>query len=418
MAAVAAMVLSSWTVVAATDSEEGFVSLFNGQDLTGWRLVDGKGPGYVVRDGMLVCPAEGGGHLFTERTYQDFVLRLEFKLTAGANNGVAIRSPMEGSPSYLGMEIQILDNSAKRYAGLRPTQLHGALFDVEAARGQALKPPGEWNEEEIECEGRHLTVRLNGQIVLDLSLNAVLDQVVLQRHPGLLRREGHLGFLSNTGEVVFRNLRVREIVRKTEDNTAPSNFAALFNGRDLSGWKGWIDPAAQRKMSAEERLKAQARANELMHRNWKVEDGTVVYEGAGFDNLCTERDFGDFELQADWKIEPKGDSGIYVRGTPQVQIWDRPEGSGGLFNNKTHPSQPLAVADRPAGEWNHFCILMTGEKVTVYLNDQLVVHDVVLENYWERHKPIPAIGPIELQAHRDRVSFKNIYLRELPRGAH
>jgi hypothetical protein len=130
----------------------------------------------------------------------------------------------------------------------------------------------------------------------------------------------------------------------------------------------------------------------------------------------TAKDYGDFELLVDWKILPKGDSGIYLRGTPQVQIWDpalNNLGSGGLYNNQKHPSKPTKTADKPIGEWNTFRIRMVGEEVDVYLNDELVVDNVVLENFWERDKPIYPTGQIELQHHGNTLYFKNIYLREL-----
>jgi hypothetical protein len=115
----------------------------------------------------------------------------------------------------------------------------------------------------------------------------------------------------------------------------------------------------------------------------------------------------------DWKIEKGGDSGIYLRGNPQVQIWDNPEGSGGLYNNQKHARKPLVLADHKPGEWNNFHIVMKGDKVTVKLNGKLVVDNTPLENYWERGKPLPAKGPIELQHHNDPLWFKNIYVREL-----
>jgi hypothetical protein len=123
-------------------------------------------------------------------------------------------------------------------------------------------------------------------------------------------------------------------------------------------------------------------------------------------------------MYVDWKILPKGDSGIYLRGTPQVQIWDlndNPVGSGGLYNNRTHPSKPTKCADKPVGQWNTMRIKMVGEKVTIWLNGELVVDNVVLENYWNREKPIFPTGQIELQNHGNTLWFKNIYLKELPR---
>ncbi len=135
-------------------------------------------------------------------------------------------------------------------------------------------------------------------------------------------------------------------------------------------------------------------------------------------SLCTAKDYGDFDMYVDWKILPKGDSGIYLRGTPQVQIWDlndNPVGSGGLYNNRTHPSKPTKCADKPVGQWNTMRIKMVGEKVTIWLNGELVVDNVVLENYWDREKPIFPTGQIELQSHGNTLWFKNIYLKELPR---
>jgi hypothetical protein len=198
------------------------------------------------------------------------------------------------------------------------------------------------------------------------------------------------------------------------DNTPPEGFVALFNGKDLDGWKGLVEnPPARAKMSPETLAEKQKAADEDMRQHWKVEDGALAFDGKG-KALCTIKDYGDFEMMVDWKIEKGGDSGIYLRGSPQVQIWDRPDkGSGGLFNNKIGPADPTSVADKPVGEWNHFRIKMVGDKVTVWLNDKLVVDNVVMENYWERGKPIYPIGQIELQNHNSPLYFKNIYIKEI-----
>ncbi len=205
------------------------------------------------------------------------------------------------------------------------------------------------------------------------------------------------------------------------DNTPPEGFVALFNGKDLTGWKGLVaDPPKRAQMSPEQLAEAQTKADADMNAHWKADGGVLVFDGKG-QNICTAKDYGDFELLLDWKIEKDGDSGIYLRGTPQVQIWDpdcKPAGgigSGGLYNNQKNPSKPTAKADKPVGEWNTFKIKMVGDKVTVYLNDQLVVDNVPLENYWERDKPLYPTGQIELQNHGNTLYFKNIYLKELPR---
>lgn len=195
-------------------------------------------------------------------------------------------------------------------------------------------------------------------------------------------------------------------------------FIPLFNGKDLSGWKGLVgDPVKRAKMTSDELRKAQVLTDESMHLHWKAADGVLVFDGRG-ESLCSGKDYGDFELYVDWKIEEGGDSGIYLRGSPQVQIWgpdQSPDGSGGLYNNKIGPSRPLVRADNPVGEWNTFHIRMIGERVTVYLNGILVVDDVAMENYWERDKPIYPSGQIELQAHNTPLYFRNIYIREIPR---
>jgi HEAT repeat protein len=199
-----------------------------------------------------------------------------------------------------------------------------------------------------------------------------------------------------------------------------AGFVPLFDGRSLSGWKGLVaDPPARAKMAPADLAKAQAEADERMRAHWSIADGALVFDGKG-ESLCAASDYGDFELLVDWKIEKAGDSGLYLRGSPQVQIWDpaaNPAGSGGLYNNQKGKSQPLEKADRPVSEWNSFRVIMIGERVTVYLNDRLVVDNVVLENYWERDKPIYPTGQIELQAHGNPLYFRNIFVREIPRDA-
>jgi len=198
------------------------------------------------------------------------------------------------------------------------------------------------------------------------------------------------------------------------DNKAPEGFTLLFNGKDLTGWQGLIEIHKRAKMSPEERKAAQEKADKVLS-HWQVKDGILYYDGKG-NSLCTVKDFGDFELYLDWKLEKKGDSGIYLRGNPQVQMWDSPIGSGGLFNNQKNSSKPLVVADKPVGEWNTFHIAMKGDRATIKLNGKLVVNDTPLENYFERGKPLPSAGPIELQHHGDRLWFKSIYVKELTSG--
>jgi Domain of Unknown Function (DUF1080) len=209
-----------------------------------------------------------------------------------------------------------------------------------------------------------------------------------------------------------------------KDAGPPPGFVALFNGKDLTGWQGVIDVKTRARLSPEELAKKQEEVNAKVLPHWTVADGGLHYDGKG-DSLQTAKDYGNFELLVDWKIQKAGDSGIYLRGNPQVQIWDsdnlppqfvkdKGTGSGGLWNNRNHPNQPLKRADKPVGQWNTFRIHMVGAQVTVYLNGELVVDKVPLENYWEKDKPLPAKGPIELQHHNDPLWFRHIYIRELP----
>jgi Domain of Unknown Function (DUF1080) len=192
--------------------EKGFVALFDGKSLTGWKLVRGRGPGYVVKDGSLVCPADGGGNLFTDKEYSNFVFRFEFKTEPGGNNGVGIRAPLEGDAAYQGMEIQILDDGHERYKGkIKPEQHHGSVYDVIPARTGYLKPAGEWNKEEIMANGSRIRVTLNGVIILDADLKNVRDEAVLKKHPGLKNKSGHIGFLGHGSLVEFRNIRIKTL---------------------------------------------------------------------------------------------------------------------------------------------------------------------------------------------------------------
>jgi hypothetical protein len=184
--------------------------LFDGQSLKGWTLVRGRGPGYIVKDGTLICPTEGGGNLFTAKEYANFILRFEFKTEPGGNNGVGIRAPLEGDAAYQGMEIQILDDGHPKYKGqIKSEQHHGSVYDVIPARTGFLKPAGEWNSEEIMARGSRIRVTLNGVIILDADLNLVQEEAVLQKHPGLRRKSGHIGFLGHGSLVEFRNIRLK-----------------------------------------------------------------------------------------------------------------------------------------------------------------------------------------------------------------
>ncbi|QDU63662.1 hypothetical protein Pan216_45430 [Planctomycetes bacterium Pan216] len=192
-------------------AEDGFTTIFNGKNLDGWTLVKKKGPGYIVKDDMLVCPADGGGNLFTEKTYANFDFRFDVRLSDGGNNGVGIRSTLDGHPAFDAIEIQVLDNYAKRYANIRPAQFCGSIYDVVPAKQGALKKAGEWNTMQIRADGPHITVTLNDEVIVDANVDDVTDPAVLKKHPGLRRKSGHIGFLGHATMVEFRNIRIKEL---------------------------------------------------------------------------------------------------------------------------------------------------------------------------------------------------------------
>jgi hypothetical protein len=207
MSLVAVVFLASASLLRAGEAEEGFVNLFDGKTLNGWQ---GSVKGYVPENGVLVCRKEGGGQLFTNKEYGDFIFRFEFKLEPNANNGVGIRSPLHCDPAYGGMEIQILDDSGSAYTKLQQYQYHGSIYGVVPAKKGFQKPVGQWNSEEIMCQGRHVKVTLNGEVIVDADLDKVqpLDH---KEHPGLKRDKGYIGFLGHGARIEFRNIRIKDL---------------------------------------------------------------------------------------------------------------------------------------------------------------------------------------------------------------
>jgi len=192
--------------------ESEFTALFNGQNLDGWI---GNKTAYRAENGMIIVDPKGGGggNLFTEKEYGNFIFRFEFLLTPGANNGLGIHAPMEGDAAYVGKELQILDNGAAKYANLEDYQFHGSVYGVMPAKRGFLKAPGEWNQQEVIVEHPKIKVILNGTVILEgdyleASKNGTLDQ---KEHPGLQRSSGHIGFLGHGDVLQFRNIRIKEL---------------------------------------------------------------------------------------------------------------------------------------------------------------------------------------------------------------
>ena len=196
------------SIVSPEEQAEGFVPLFDGKTLTGWQ---GDLTGYVVEDGKLVC-TEKGRFIYTDRDYDDFVLRLQYKIPPGGNNGIIIRAPLEGNPSYTGMEIQILDDYAAKWANLKPEQYNGSIYGAVAAKRGHLKPAGEWNDIEIYAKGHHIRVTLNGAVIVDADVSQ-LGEKSIHGHQltGLKRLTGRIGFAGHGDRVEFRNIRIKEL---------------------------------------------------------------------------------------------------------------------------------------------------------------------------------------------------------------
>lgn len=457
--AVFSAVLAGYCGIAAADNggysaeiDEGFVSIFNGKNTDGW--VANKA--YVVKTpGVLeMDPAIGGGNLYTEKDYDNFILRFEFCLPENANNGLGIRCERGKDAAYYGMELQILDDGGSAYYDSRtrlprlaPYQYHGSVYGIAAAKrdsygkamkatagnGSFLKPCGEWNFQEVRAIGSKIQVILNGIMIVDTDISKYKgdgDTPDKRKHPGLHNAKGAIAWCGHGANVKWRNIKIKEVSKdyKFEDTIekTPEGFTKLFDGSSFANWKGvttkngFDNPKKRQSATAEERAAMQKEADELMKKHWHFRDGEVLFFDGfrGGYSLATAKDYKDFEMWVDWRLlSIKGDSGLYLRGSPQVQIWDAHNqwniGSGGLYNNQKNPSKPLCIADKQIGEWNRFYIKMVGEKVTVKLNGKLVVDNVTLENFWDRKIPIFPVEQIELQCHGDPLEFRNIFIKEL-----
>lgn len=196
-----------------TAQDKGFTVLFDGTDLDSWI---GDNTAYVIEDGILaVKPGQGsGGNLYTLKEYGDFIFRFEFKLTEGANNGLGIRTPLKGDAAYVGMELQIIDNTAERYKDLQCYQYHGSVYGVIPALRGYLRPTGEWNSQEVIAEGSRIKVVLNGHVIVDGDIGLYIKSgktIDGKKHPGLGNKKGHIAFLGHGHELWFRNISIKEL---------------------------------------------------------------------------------------------------------------------------------------------------------------------------------------------------------------
>lgn len=195
--------------VSAKEAKAGFVSLFDGKTLKGWQ---GATDGYAIENGLLVCKKKGGGNLFTEKQYRDFVFRVEYKLEVGGNNGVGIRAPLEGEPGFEAMEIQILDDSFPGYRDWKAVRFNGSIYGAVAAKRGYMNKVGEWNAMEIKAKGTRIQVKINGELVVDTDTSK-LGPKRIHDHDlnGLTREKGYIAFCGHGHRVDFRNVRIKEL---------------------------------------------------------------------------------------------------------------------------------------------------------------------------------------------------------------
>ena len=460
--------------------DEGFVSLFNGKDLTGWTgATDRYGVetmkvklnnGTVLDTPVLTCrpecKGEGMANLCTEKEFRNFILRFDFMMPTNGNNGLGIRiSDVGKDAAYEAMcELQLLDDGGSEYYDrnakkdkLKPYQYTGSVYGIVPSRrdnfdkqiwgkdanftggGSYVRKPGMWNFEEVRVIGSEIEVYLNGYLVTKADVSKFKgdgDTPDGRQHPGLHNAKGRIGWLGHGHAVKWKNIRIKELpddakmgeVCPHQAMTAPCGFKTYFNGdrtQLTANWKGvttedgFDNPKVRQAATDEKKSLMQKIADLGMRNHWSVRNGNLYFDGyKGGYSLATKEDYADFEMWADWRtMSITGDSGLYLRGSPQVQIWDAHNqwgiGSGGLYNNQKNPHDALSIADRPVGDWNRFHVIMRGEKVTVWLNGVLVVDNVTLENYWDRSQPIFPKEQIELQCHGDPTEWRNIFIREL-----
>lgn len=393
----------------AAETEFTFRPIFDGKTLEGW-----KGDGYVVEDGAIVCTPQGR-NLVTTQTFSNYVLDFEFKLPPAGNNGLGIHYPGDGNPAYTGMELQVLDNTAKKYENLKPYQFHGSIYTMVAAKKGHLKPVGEWNRQRVTVFGDTVKVELNGTLITEANLSELGEKH--PKHRGVRRRSGHLALCGHGDRVAYRNFQICELPpAANSEGVKKAGFTPIFDGKSLAGWKTGTDG------------------------NWTAANGVLKYDGRGQD-LWSEKSYKDFTLVFDWRWAAPGpkrerpiigrdgndtgkkvvvqelDSGVYLRGnsTSQVNLWNWPVGSGEVYGyrtNKSHPAEiragvtPKTKADKPLGEWNRMMITMKGEELTVVLNGMTVIENARLPG-------VKPEGPIGLQHHGAAIDFANLWIKEL-----
>jgi len=395
----------------------GFVPLFPGDSLDGWRVSDWsnlttpqkvEGTPWRIENGVLYG-LNKRTWIFSPKEYGDFVLKLETMVTRGSNGGIGLRFPPDGDPAYTAMEIQVVDHEVYYGGSSQPNQRTGSIYDEIAPSKEAVKPPGEWNSWEITCRGSQVMVVLNGQKIIDEDL-AKHTEARQQKGPALAKRplKGHIGFQNLNGSITLRNIMIRQL------DGRDSEFTPLFNGKNLDGWVN-VNCAPE---------------------TWTVKDGMIVCTGIPTGVLRTEKMYGNYILELEWRhIKEGGNAGLFIHSDPitspgqpftrsiEVQILDGRNtenytSHGDVFAihgatmkpDKPHPggwmrSLPSERRCKPAGEWNHYRLESLNGKIDLAVNGKVVTR---------ASEANPRKGYICLESEGSEAHFRNIRIQQLP----
>lgn len=365
------------------EQREGWLLLFNGRDLSGWEVVGNKAAFGVDGEGNLACTAGGGEWIRTSEAYEDFILRLEYKISAGGNSGVFIRATADGNPAFTGMEVQILDD-----AGKEPDKNStGSLYDAVRPGKNKSKPAGEWNSYEIKCFGNELRVVLNGEQLYHVNLETIADEH--NKRPKLSMRAGtgYIGFQDHGSAVWFRNIKLKKLDRARYPGN-DAGWVRAFEGNSTEGWTAYGTA------------------------KWTMKDGTLTGEG-GPGHLFTNARYRDVEFRAKVRISKGGNSGIFFRAGPpqgdnpwppggeaQINNNDDDNRTGGIYGR--HRAPELLTRD---GEWFDYYIRVIGNRWTTRING-LKVLDLADDTWMEP-------GQIGIQSHDagTTVELKDVWIR-------
>jgi hypothetical protein len=398
-------------------AEDGFVPLFAGDSLQGWKVSDWsnistpqevQGTPWRIEKGVLYG-LNKRTWITSPGEYSDFVLKLESKIGKGANGGIGLRFPLDGDPAYTAMELQVVDHEVYYGGKSAPAQRTASIYDEIPASPEVTKPPGQWNAWEITAKGSHVTVVLNGQKVIDADLSRE-TKARQQKGPALAQRplKGHIGFQNLNGEITLRNIMIKKL------GAGEEGFVPLFNGKNLDGWVN-VNCAPE---------------------TWQVKDGIIVCSGIPTGVLRTEKQYENYVLELEWRHMKKGgNAGLFIHSDPlpapgqpftrsiEVQIMDGRDtenytSHGDVFAihgasmrpDKPHPggwmrSLPSERQCKPAGQWNHYRLESRDGTVSLAVNGKVVTRGYDLK---------PRKGYICLESEGSEVHFRNIRIRELP----